>query len=465
MIPMSADKSNLTELLRKYDRPGPRYTSYPTAPEWSTDVGAECYHQTLRDASSQSDVPLSVYCHIPFCKQRCLYCGCNTFITSRPSRPHEYVTTLIKEIEATVEQLGSRNKVNQFHFGGGTPTHLSVDELSRLLDHFDSRFTFLPDCEKSIEIDPRVTTRAQLDMLASRGFNRLSIGVQEFDPLVQQAIGRVQPEEVVAAAQNYGQKLKFRGINFDLIYGLPRQTVAGFRTTIEKVIAMRPDRLAIYSYAHLPGMLEHQKKINPDELPSPATKYELFLTALEMFISAGYCQIGIDHFALPDDELTLAQSDGRLHRNFMGYTVQSSDEMIGFGMSAIGYVGNSFFQNVSKIDEYEQVIDDKGCATYRGIRLSLDDLTRQYVISNLMCNFQLRYASFRSRFGVEFNSYFAEERELLREFVDDGLLVITPSGIDVTPLGRTFVRNIAMTFDAYLKRAQTKPKATFSRTI
>jgi oxygen-independent coproporphyrinogen III oxidase len=371
----------------------------------------------------------------------------------------------MKEIDITADQLGLRTTVNQFHFGGGTPTHLSVDELSRLLDHFDSRFTFLPDCEKSIEIDPRVTTRPQLDLLASRGFNRLSIGVQEFDPSVQQAIGRVQPEEVVSTAQDYGRKLKFRGINFDLIYGLPRQTVAGFRKTIEKVIAMRPDRLAIYSYAHLPNMLEHQNKINPADLPSPTVKYELFLTALEMFTSAGYCQIGIDHFALPDDELTLAQSDGRLHRNFMGYTVQSANEMIGFGMSAIGYIGNSFFQNISKVDAYAQAIDEKGCAVYRGMQLSQDDLVRQYVISNLMCNFQLRYGAFRNRFGEEFDSYFAKEKELLGEFANDGLLVQTPLGIEVSQLGRTFVRNIAMTFDAYLNNAETKPKATFSRTI
>ena len=461
----TTNMSIYTELLKKYDRPGPRYTSYPTAPVWSTEVGPEAYHQTLREAASQSDVPLSLYCHIPFCRQRCLYCGCNTFITNQPSRPSDYVTTLMKEIDATADQLGSRAQVNQFHFGGGTPTHLTVDELSRLLDHFDSRFTFLPNCEKSIEIDPRVTTRAQLDLLASRGFNRLSIGVQEFDLSVQQAIGRVQPEEVVAAAQDYGRKLKFRGINFDLIYGLPRQTVAGFRTTIERVIAMRPDRLAVYSYAHLPNMLEHQKKINSDELPSPAIKYELFLTALEMFIAAGYHQIGIDHFALPDDELSLAQANGRLHRNFMGYTVQSADEMIGFGMSAIGYIGNSFFQNISKVDPYAKAIEDKGCAIYRGMQLSQDDLIRQYVISNLMCNFQLRYGSFRNRFGIEFDTYFAREKELLGEFVDDGLLVLKPQGIEITSLGRTFVRNIAMTFDAYLNNAESKPKATFSRTI
>ena len=453
------------DLLKKYDRPGPRYTSYPTVPVWSNEVGPKDYHQSLVNASARIDEPLAIYTHIPFCQRRCYYCGCNTVITNNQQRVEDYIHTLLNEIDNTARLLGKRNKISQLHFGGGTPTYLDCQGMAMLLRHFEKYFEFLPGAEKSMEVDPRVTTVKQLEFLATSGFNRISMGVQDFDPQVQEACGRIQPVEMIENLLTHCRRLEFRGINFDLIYSLPKQTVEGFTRTIETAIRMRPDRLAVYSFAYLPSSMAHQSKILPEDLPSTEVKYRLFATAVEMFTAAGYRQIGMDHFALPEDELTRAQADGRLFRNFMGYTVQHSPEMIGLGMSSIGYIDNSFYQNLSKLDSYQNAVAEKGFATYRGLHLSQDDLIRQYLITQLMCNFRLNYDQLEARHGVKYGEYFGNEHKNLGLYFDDDLIRESVDGLSITPVGRTFVRNIAMTYDAYLNGSQADKAPTFSRTI
>ncbi|MCM2272055.1 MAG: oxygen-independent coproporphyrinogen III oxidase [candidate division Zixibacteria bacterium] len=453
------------DLLKKYDRPGPRYTSYPTVPVWSNTVGASDYRQALANASRRQDEPFAIYCHIPFCKRRCYYCGCNTVITNSQRRVEDYIRALMNEVENTAAMMGQRRRISQLHFGGGTPNYLDCQGIAQLLRHMDKFFEFVPNAEKSMEIDPRVTTVQQLEFLAAAGFNRISMGVQDFDLLVQEACGRVQPLELVENLLSHCRRLEFTGINFDLIYGLPKQTVEGFSKTIDAAIALRPDRLAVYSFAYLPSSLAHQSKILPEDLPTTGVKYRLFATAVEKFTAAGYRQIGMDHFALPEDELTRAQADGRLFRNFMGYTVQHSPEMVGFGMSSIGYIDNAFFQNHSKLDSYQNAIAENQFATYRGLRLNDDDLLRQYLITQLMCNFRLNYEDLAAKFGVAYNDYFGTEHKQLGVFFDDDLLREDAAGLTITPVGRTFVRNIAMTYDAYLNGSQADKTPTFSRTI
>lgn len=453
------------ELLRKYDRPGPRYTSYPTAPSWTEEVGSNEYISALESAAFETAEPLAIYCHIPFCRKRCFYCGCNTSVSRGQSSANDYIGILKSEISRTSQLLGDRRTVNQFHFGGGTPTFVEVAGLEKIIRFFQESFDFPDGCEKSIELDPRVTTPEQLDFLADCGFNRASIGVQDFNPQVQEAIGRIQPRDSVVAVIEHCRRLNFKGINFDLIYGLPRQTVSGFNRTLDEAIALRPDRVAVYSFAYLPNVKAHQSRIHPEELPSTEEKYQLFASAIEKFTAAGYRQIGMDHFALPEDELSIAQADGRLHRNFMGYTVKTAPEMIGFGMSAIGYVDNAYFQNHSKLTMYNQKIADSGLAVFRGMKLSRDDLIRGYLITSLMCNFRLGFDRLNQLFDVDYHGYFQAEHENLKMFFQDNFLLETASGLEITELGRTFVRNIAMIFDAYLSRDGKSRKATFSRTI
>ncbi len=453
------------ELLRKYDRPGPRYTSYPTVPVWSAEVGVAQYRTALGAAAARKDTPLALYCHIPFCRKRCFYCGCNTVVTQHKERIDSYVASITTEIKNTAALLGARRRVSQLHLGGGTPTFLDCRGLEIVLSAIDAKFEFAAGCEKSIEVDPRVTTDEQLEFLAQSGFNRLSIGTQDFDPQVQEAMGRVQSFESVQHILEKGRQLGFTGINLDLIYGLPKQNVDSFAATIAKALSLRPDRVAMYSFAYLPQNMPHQSVINSLQLPATEVKYQLFATAVAEFTKAGYRQIGMDHFALPEDELSLAQQDGRLHRNFMGYTVQSAPEMIGFGMSAIGYVNNAFFQNTSKLDSYEKAIKEQEFAVYRGMNLSQDDLIRQYVISQLMCNFRLHYQALEQLFEIRYSDYFAKEHGRLDPFLADQLMSFDDYGLQITPVGRTFVRNIAMTFDAYLDENGEARGVKFSRTI
>jgi oxygen-independent coproporphyrinogen-3 oxidase len=453
------------ELVARHDRPGPRYTSYPTAIEFNQAFGAGEYARRLAQADAATG-PLSIYTHIPFCVERCNFCACHVIASPLGARVTEpYLAHLFREIELLADALPHRRSVAQYHWGGGTPTYLTVGEIHTLLDHFQRFFSFAPGAEVAIEVDPRVTTAEQLQALRSRGFNRLSLGVQDLNPLVQEAIGRVQPVPVTAATVEEAQRLGFRGINVDLIYGLPHQTPASFGETLDSVIALSPDRLAIYSFAFLPWLKGNQKRLGEDVLPSGDAKIVLLLLARERLLAAGYRAIGMDHFAKPDDELSVALDEGRLTRNFMGYSVQDAPEMIGLGVSAIGRVSGAYAQNHKKLSEYYAALDAGRFPVERGYALSADDRVRADVIHALMCSFAVDTAAIERRHGVVFGEYFGPELRRLSEFAAEGLVEVEPGGIRVTPLGQLFVRNLAMCFDRYLAAAERSARPRFSRTV
>ncbi|MEE9443271.1 MAG: oxygen-independent coproporphyrinogen III oxidase [candidate division Zixibacteria bacterium] len=454
----------IRQLLHKYDRPGPRYTSYPTVPEWPSEFGPSDY-MTALDNASQTDKPLSMYIHIPFCRRRCYYCGCNTSVTSKPEKPDHYLNIIDKELQMVAERLKDRNRLIQMHWGGGTPTYLSEEQLMRLFNSVKNRFVFENDAEIAIEVDPRITTPEQLNLLRNHGFNRISFGVQDFTPAVQKAIGRNQTHEETEKLFNHCRELGFTGINIDLIYGLPFQTVENFSDTIQKVIDMGADRVAVYSYAHLPSIKEHQRKIDENRLPQAELKYDLIATAVEKFLGADYVQIGMDHFARTDDELVKAVGRGTLHRNFMGYTSKLTSDMIGIGMSAIGDIGGCFTQNISELNQYMDTIEGGQFAISKGIVLSEDDEIRRWAIISIMCNGVLNFTELKSRFGVSYSEYFAEEDKDLSEFISDKVLNRSDEGLTVLPGGMIFVRNIAMVFDAYLRDRRDEKTPLFSRTI
>ncbi len=453
------------ELLKKYDKPGPRYTSYPTAPEFRHDFTTVDYTDALTRAGKNVDSPLSLYVHIPFCAQRCHFCGCTTVITHSEESVNKYLAALDIELTNISKHLGSRRQLLQLHWGGGTPTHLNVAQIEQLFRQITDRFSILPDAEVAIEVDPRVTSDQQIEKLRALGFNRLSMGIQDFTKVVQAAIGRWQTLNQSEALYRSCRALGYRGLNMDLIYGLPKQTVPDFARSIDHVIRMRPDRVAVYSYAYLPAQRSNQKLISPSWLPTLEDKFRLFATAVDKFLDAGYIQIGMDHFALPDDELAIALSQQTLHRNFMGYTTKPAADMIGLGMSAIGDLAACYAQNISRIGSYHAAIEEKGLATYRGYHLSQDDLIRRRLITFLMCNFILPFDLIKREFGVDYFEYFRAEDAQLDQFITDGLLLRRPDALEITPAGRIFIRNIAMVFDAYLHRADKPGQHTFSRTI
>lgn len=464
---LAPDKSpRAAALLQRYDRPGPRYTSYPTAIEF-TDTFDDCaYRGRLQAAAAIQDEPLSLYVHLPFCEARCLYCGCMTIITRKREVASRYLQYLEREVEMLAGRLQGRRTVVQHHWGGGTPTYLSLGEIERLHGTIARHFNIHPDAETAIEIDPRVTSREQLRLLRDLGFNRLSMGVQDFTPEVQDAIGRHQSEALTRDLYEYARSIGFGAINVDLIYGLPRQNIQTFARTLSTVTAMRPDRIAVYSYAHVPWLRPHQTRINETELPRRDLKLELIGTAIDTFVGAGYLSIGMDHFALADDELAVAARERRLHRNFMGYTTRPATDMVGVGLSAIGDVCGAFAQNVKKLPPYYAAIDRGQFPIDRGYVLSDDDCIRRYVIGELMCNFFIDRHAVGAKFGIDFDTYFAAELYVLSGPdgpVADGFLQLSPDGLAVTPDGRLFVRNICMHFDRYLPRYQGQP--AFSRTI
>ncbi len=453
------------ELLRRYDRPGPRYTSYPTAVEFHPGFTAEHYAARLEAANAAAAEPLSLYIHIPFCEVRCSFCGCHVIITQQRHRAAEYLSYLHREIDLLAGALPDRRHLVQYHWGGGTPTYLDVGQMRALMGKVREHFTIDSDAEVAIEIDPRVTSREQVDALLELGFNRLSMGVQDFTPEVQAAINRNQDEHQTRELYDYCRTAGFSSINIDLIYGLPLQTPVTFRRNLESVIAMRPDRVACYSYAHVPWIRGHQKGIPIETLPPPELKLDLFADAIEQFLAAGYCQIGMDHFALPGDELALAVRRRILHRNFMGYTTKPASDMVGVGVSAIGDVRGAFAQNEKKLSNYYREVGAGRFPIFRGFELSADDHLRRYVITQLMCNFGLRKREVEERFGVTFDDYFASERaELAAGPKREGFLDETESEIRLTPLGQLFVRNICMVFDRYL-REKPEAKPVFSRTV
>ncbi len=460
------------EIVARYDRPGPRYTSYPTAIEFHDGFRERDYRARLAEANALAGEPISVYTHIPFCAERCGFCACHVIASPLGTRVTEpYLEHLFREIELVAAALPDRRRVAQYHWGGGTPTYLSVAEIHALLDRFERHFTFLPGAELAIEVDPRVTTAAQLQALRARGFNRLSLGVQDLDPVVQEAIGRVQPQAQTAAIMDEARRLGFRGVNVDLIYGLPHQSVASFAATLEGIVALRPDRLAIYSFAYLPWLKGNQKRLEESGLPDRQEKIRLLLEARERLLAAGYRAIGMDHFALPDDELAIAleQGGGRLKRNFMGYTVQDAPDQIGLGVSAIGLVRGAYAQNHKKLSDYYEALDAGRLPIERGYALNPDDRARADVIQALMCEFDVDTAAIGRRHGLVFDEYFAAELKELGALAGEGLATVEPGRIRVTELGQLFVRNLAMCFDRYLAAAQ-RPDAhrkgpRFSRTV
>jgi oxygen-independent coproporphyrinogen-3 oxidase len=450
-------------LIKKYDRPGPRYTSYPTAPNWDSDFGSREYRDSLLRGAASRDDRFALYVHIPFCDERCHYCACNVVVSKKP----EIVDTFLKHIAAEFDHvasiLGDKRRLVQMHWGGGTPTYLSVDQIEYLFDRVGSHFQLNSDTEIALEVDPRVTSEDQIRCLKNLGFNRLSMGVQDLDPAVSQAIGRNQTEDETRSLYEYCREVGFTGINFDLIYGLPAQTLAGWAQTIRTVIEMAPDRLAVYSYAHLPDRFKHQGKMDATTLPSPETKSALIMLARRMLVDAGYRAIGLDHFARPGDELCNASEDGRLHRNFMGYTTIADTQVIGIGPTAISFVGNAYAQNEKRLAKYYRAIDNTGTATQTGIALSQDDTIRRWTIEQLMCNFHLSFQEFANRFDVDFDTYFSEEAAELKALQRDALLSRSEDGIVVLPMGELLARNIAMVFDAYLKKP--KRDVQYSATV
>ena len=452
------------ELIRRLDKNGPRYTSYPTADRFAGTFNAENYRQWVaKRAADGSTHPLSLYFHIPFCNTLCFYCACNKVITKDRSQSAEYVRYLIKEMAMQAELLGPGQVVEQLHFGGGTPTFMSDDEIRQLMAAIRQHFKLVEDGEYSIEIDPRKVSDETIALLGREGFNRISIGVQDFDEEVQRAVNRIQSEEETLRIIHAARANGFKSVSIDLIYGLPKQTLQGFGKTLDKVIAANPDRLSIYNYAHMPTVFMPQRRIHEEDLPAPQAKLDILSLAVSKLTKAGYVYIGMDHFAKPEDELAVAQRQGRLHRNFQGYSTHSDCDLIALGVSAIGKVGPTYSQNYRELKDYYKALDSDQLPIMRGLELNDDDLVRRAIIQALMCHFEISKESFNTTYRIDFDQYFATEMEELREYVREGLLEISPQWIEVTPKGRMLIRNICMVFDKYL-RTRTE-HARYSKVI
>jgi oxygen-independent coproporphyrinogen-3 oxidase len=465
VMPVSADSLN-ADLLRRYDVAGPRYTSYPTADRFVEAFTEADYVRALqqrRDGLAAKAYPLSLYVHIPFCESLCYYCACNKIITKHHERGAEYLRYLGREIELNVAHLGAGQSVSQLHLGGGSPTFLSDDELRTLMSMLRHHFEFVPGGEYSIEIDPRTVSPARLATLAELGFNRLSFGVQDFEPAVQKAVHRIQPAEQVFDLVAHARQLGFESVNADLIYGLPMQTPETFHRTLARIAELRPDRIALYAYAHLPERFKPQRRIHAQDLPPAASKLAMLDMALKQLMHAGYDYVGMDHFALPDDALAVAKRQGRLHRNFQGYSTQPDCDLVALGVSAIGRVGATFNQNVKTLDEYYDLLNQGRLPLARGLALTRDDLVRRTVIMALMCQGSVLFESVEVSHLIDFKTYFANELALLAEMQNEGLVVIDANGISVTELGWFFVRGVAMVFDKYLQADRNR--ARFSKII
>jgi oxygen-independent coproporphyrinogen-3 oxidase len=440
------------QVIRKFDVNGPRYTSYPTADRFVEAFGADDYIRWLgRRTVGGIGRPLSLYVHIPFCNTICYYCACNKIITKDHGRSAKYIKYLAKEIAMQEAALEGSRDVVQLHFGGGTPTFLSEDEMQRLMDIIHKHFRLLPGGEYSIEVDPRKVGRDNVKQLAALGFNRMSVGVQDFSPEVQVAVNRVQSLEETKLVIDSAREFGFKGISVDLIYGLPKQNVISFNHTLDEVIKLDPDRLSIYNYAHLPSLAKPQRRISEADLPTPDQRLQILQLAIRRLTDAGYVFIGMDHFAKPNDELAVAQRQGRLHRNFQGYSTHAEADLMAFGVSAIGKVGPSYCQNVRTLDEYYDSLDQGELPIFRGIELNADDLLRRSIIQALMCHFELSIESIEIAHLIDFKSYFASELADLRDMEKGGLLTIDDQWITVEPRGRLLVRGIAMAFDKYLR--------------
>jgi oxygen-independent coproporphyrinogen-3 oxidase len=455
------------ELLRRLDVPGPRYTSYPTADRFVDAFGPAEYRQALRERASglraRSATPLSVYVHVPFCEQLCYYCACNKVITRHHERAGEYLDALDTEIALHVAELGAGQPVSQLHLGGGSPTFLSDDELRRLMQALRTAFRVVPGAEVSIEVDPRTASPARMRELAAMGFNRISFGVQDFDPAMQKAVHREQSFDSVQALVSSAREHGFESINADLIYGLPLQTAASFERTIAQMIELRPDRIALYAYAHLPARFKPQRRIAVADLPPPEVRIRMLGAAISGFMGHGYTYIGMDHFALSGDALAAAKRQGRLHRNFQGYSTQPDCDLIGLGVSSIGRMGATYSQNAKSLPEYYDALRQGQLPTVRGLALTRDDVTRRAVIMALMCQGRVEFESIAMAHLVDFHQYFAAELAALQPMVEGGLVEIDDDAIQVTASGWYFVRGVAMVFDRHLRQDQTRER--FSRIV
>jgi oxygen-independent coproporphyrinogen-3 oxidase len=451
-------------LIRRHDVSGPRYTSYPTADRFVEAFGETELKQWLakRNIGGISQ-PLSVYVHLPFCDTLCYYCACNKVITRDHSRSAKYINYLEKELALLGPLLGQDRRICQVHWGGGTPTFLAREEMSRLMGLIDAHFRRAIDLECSLEVDPRRVEPGTMEFLGSLGFNRVSIGVQDFDPAVQHAVHRIQSVEVTRAAITAARASGFRSVNLDLIYGLPKQTLDSFDRTLDQVIALEPDRIALYNYAHLPKVFKPQRRIAEADLPCAESKLQIMTLAIGRLTRAGYTYIGMDHFARPGDELAVAQRQGRLQRNFQGYSTYPESDMIGLGISAIGRVGPTYYQNEKRLDDYEAALDAGRLPVARGIELTSDDLVRRAVIQSLSCHFRVSIESIELAYFVDFYRYFRDELADLRRLEKDGLVELNPEWIVVTPRGRLLVRSVCMVFDRYLRERQAR--ASYSKVI
>jgi len=451
------------ELLKKYDRPGPRYTSYPTAPEFSTGFGPDAFARHLARADAAGG-PLSIYVHLPFCREMCRFCGCNVVATHDRTRADAYLDLLEQEVALVAAKLPARREVTQLHWGGGTPTFLDEKQLARCHEILARHFTFAKDAEKAIEIDPAITTRSQIEALARLGFNRISMGVQDFDAKVQEVVGRIQGEKETADLVQAARDNGFHGVNLDLIYGLPYQTPETWKRTLDRIIAIHPDRLAVFGFAYVPWSKPHQRLLPQEALPKTEQRVELFLGAVEAFTKAGYRLIGLDHFALQSDELAKGQEGGYLYRNFQGYTIRPAADTIAFGMTSISDIGGAYAQNAHKLKDWGDKVAAGIIPVERGVAMSEDDVMRRFVINRVMCLLRLDLREVEEKFGAAARE--AIETDLrggVQELQDDGLVTFDGALLRVTPLGQILVRNVAMLFDAYLKKEGGKKQ--FSRTV
>jgi len=460
---MHEDLSVGEDFVNRYNRPGPRYTSYPTAPVWTDSYGPKDFEDAMQTAESKRS-PVSLYMHLPFCESLCLFCACNVIIRKDKSGTPPYLSVLKKEIDHIASRVSRDRQVTQFHWGGGTPTYLSPEQIEDLFEYTRARFTFAPDAEIGIEVDPRVTSRAHMEVVRKVGFNRLSMGIQDFEPEVQKAVHRLQPYEVTRDLIATARQLGFDSINVDLIYGLPYQTGESFAHTVEQIVGLSPDRIAMFSYAHVPWLKKQQGSF-VKFLPEGMKKFDIFRSGLLKFLEAGYLYIGMDHFAKENDELAVSQRNRTLHRNFQGYTTKAGADLYGMGITAISGIQETYAQNHRDIPSWEKSVQEHGVATMRGYRLSQDDVIRREVISRLLCHTVIVKDEISKKFGVHFDEYFAPELERLKMPQEDGLVVINNKEIRTAWLGRIFIRNLAMVFDPYLEKQQLAARPLFSKTL
>lgn len=458
-------EKHLIDLIQKYDCQGPRYTSYPPAPVFSSAFGADDYQEAVIQTEADVANPdLSLYFHFPFCDTLCYFCGCTTIITQSQNRIQEYIGYLKKEIDLLSRMLNPNRKIVQLHWGGGTPTSLSPTQIYDIGSYINRSFCIDDKAEIGVEVDPRNLTYEHLTTLRQVGFNRISVGVQDFDRRVQDAVNRQQSEFITRQVIDWSRNLGFSSLNVDLIYGLPLQTAKSFSATLDKIIDISPDRIAVYNFAYVPWMKKHQKLIHREDLPPPDVKIQLLAMTIEKLTGAGYIYIGMDHFAKPDDELAIAQKEKTLHRNFQGYSTRAGSDLYGFGMSAISHFAKYYAQNEKELQEYYKAIAAGTFATRVGYRMTFDDEVRKYLIMKFMCDLGLRKKDVECKFGMDFDSYFAESTQKLIPMIEDGLVIADQESFHITTTGRLFLRNIAMCFDAYLKDA-LKEQPIFSRTV